>query len=204
MWAYTSPAGKQWDVLAVTRADPAVTDVWRSGGLPVERRDNYTMTDLVIKEQASVLVAGVRFPGPLSPADVSKLGYPLADPSVAATIEPLRTGPDIAEYTGFSPAISSRFDTEQRFSLTYGATVGSLPGEAVPGVDAGALPSFRCAAVFIKGPFTQLGFAHYSLRHWVATAGLVDAGVRLREVYHYVEAPESDANIVELLVELAG
>jgi hypothetical protein len=54
----------------------------------------------------------------------------------------------------------------------------------------------------VKGPLTQLGFAHYSLRLAIEQLGLPDPAREIREIYHYYEAPESDGNITELQIAL--
>ncbi len=188
LWAYTSPHGVQWDILAVTRATPELNALWRSGGLPVERRDNYTMTELAIKESTPVQIAAM-LSGSATSRD--KAVPPAAE---GPAIEAARTGPVIASFSAFSVGFSSYFEE--------GATFDYVTGPIVDGIESVTLPAIRCAAVFIKGAYTQLGFAHYSLRLWLEQAGYTDAGREVREIYHYVEAPTSDANITELQVEI--
>ena len=80
----------------------------------------------------------------------------------------------------------------------------SIPSLSLPaGVAAiRELAPFKCAAVIVKGAYTQMGFAHYILRHNAEQAGLADAVRQVREIYHYQEAPDSDANITELQLEI--
>jgi hypothetical protein len=66
--------------------------------------------------------------------------------------------------------------------------------------DSGAhtLPPLHCGRVLVKGPLTQIGFAHYSLRRAIELAGLTDPAREIREIFHSFEAPESDGNMTEL------
>lgn len=181
LWAYRSRLGVQWDVLAVTRAEPGLTALWRKGGLPAERRDNYTMTETAFENttgQNVVLIESRR----------SCEKYP-SERLVRDILESAWTGPVLAVYTQFTGGLSSYFEEECTCDLQVCALDDHGPDRLLP---------IRAARALVKGPLTQLGFAHYSLRRAVEQAGLGDPAREVREIYHYYEAPGSDGNIVEL------
>jgi hypothetical protein len=197
-WAYTSSLGKQWDVLAVTRADPDVAAVYRSGGLPVERRDNYTMTELRVKIAPSMTVA-VRADEP----GITIARYAEVDAALEAQsytdlgIECARLGPEVSVFRDIPADAISHYDPSGTFSF-----VRATPAGADSALRTISLPEFRCGSVMVKGPLTQLGFAHYSLRLFLDQAGYRNIGTEAREIYHYYEAAESDGNVTELQIEL--
>ncbi|MDR3708653.1 MAG: ankyrin repeat domain-containing protein [Capsulimonadaceae bacterium] len=187
-WAYQSARGIQWDVLSVTRADPSLATLWSAAGLPFERRDNYTMTEprRFTAPAQSIGVFNVIASRP--PAQISHAVLDVLDHRGGL-------GPTVGIYTGFCVRISSRFEEDQLCT----ATIGARTPDASTGV-----PSIACASVLVKGPLTQLGFAHYALRHWLSTAGIADPARELREVYHYYEGAASDANVTEIQLALEG
>lgn len=183
-WAFQSAYGPQWDVLSVTRADADLNALWRNAGLPIERRDNYTMTELTVQdapEMRANLIDSGEGCGRETAIALATLGL--------EAIEQTGSGPAAIAYTDFTADFSSYLEEDQTSTI---AIYASDPA----GVR--VLSPIRCARVLVKGPLTQLGFAHYSLRRAAALAGLIDLVVELREIYHYYEAPASDGNITEL------
>lgn len=184
--AFAGPRGIQWDVLAVCRADPALVALWSAAGLPFERRDNYTMTVPRLIETEAHALHIFASSNALSPSEIESTVYMTLGQSSG-------TGPTTAVYRRFLSPVSERFDEAQRCSVTVGAPAGGASSD---------LPALRCASAMVKGPLPQLGFAHYSLRHWLEGEGIPDPAIELREIFHYFEGVVSDANITEIQIAI--
>ena len=199
-WAYTANGGPRWDVLEITRDHPRVRAAWKSGGMPIERRDNYTMTEFRLIDVPTQLFAlGTR-------DGITHGGYDAAEREILRDFANLdwreyRIGPSTTIYSRFTGTESTYTAAGTTFRLEIGFPVSSSPPES-GAVAVSERAGFTALSVVLRGPLNQVGYAHWTLRDCARDRSLRDPARQLREVYHYFEHPQSDANVTEIQMEV--
>jgi hypothetical protein len=192
-------------VLAVTRALGELEELWKSAGLPVGRWDNFTMTEMKVREKKSINIVALR----------NKIGADVKRPgdfrkefysnllALKTSVNQIGLGRDIVVFDGFSGnGGSGYFDEGAIYSSRYGTEVDEFPAFETQILSKIEIPAARYASVLVRGSLSQLGYAHYELRRFMNAAGMIDKASRSLEIYHYFEDEKSDMNITELAIEV--
>jgi len=205
VWQSASPNREA--ILALLRSAPAITALLKGAGLPYERRDNFTMTELRIDD--------TRSPAPMTAYAGADEAVSIASvPAVLATlrgrlaqmpsVQVARRSADFASYRLRDATVSSLYESGFVFDMIYGFEVDAKrqkdPSQS--GINVAPLWGATYASSHFRGPYSQLGYAHALLREMIARTGLTDVAREIREVFVYREAPESDANIVAVKIAI--
>jgi hypothetical protein len=204
-WARRSVEPGRAVVLEALRAAPQLNAIWKAAGLPYERRDNFTMTELRLEERKTptpdrVLATSA---GMLRAEELPGVQEERRARLAIHRLQQARCSSEFGIFRLVNASVSSIYETGVGIEYVYGfETGGDIAIDDVPGVAFGKLPSSRYASSHFRGPYGQMGYAHALLREMIARAGLTDAAREIREEYVYWEAPESDANIVAIKIAI--
>lgn len=188
------------ELLTVLRAEADA--LWRAAGLPVERRDNFTMTELTVRDTAATPLNVIISPVPAGELTTVET---FLRTFAAAGLERSRSSGDLTLYR-FDGALESNIhDPAIRSTCHAGYAVGQTAGIDLPArCVVELLTAARVASSHFRGPYNQIGYAHAILREMMAREGISDAGVALLEWRRYWEGTESDRNIVEIQIAAGG
>ena len=204
-WAFNSTCRGREETLELLRNQPSLAAEWKRAGLPVERRDNFTMTQMcVLNTCGDGVHNAVASAGRLIGAEgVDNEREQLTGKLAVREIQVQRRGADFTTYQFAGTLESNIYATDARFECSAGFAVEGSRMQSHPGVVIEPVQTKTYATSRFRGAYGQIGYAHSCLRQMIAREGLHDVCRELRETYNYWEGRDSDYNQITLAIEVS-